>query len=102
MWATLLCRLDLTFYGGGMPMPDSGDTLSGTPDVSVRLKVDVYEALAKAKGYRTIESQADWHGVHRATMHAWRNGENVPRLDTAMRIAADLGVSVETIWERAA
>lgn len=85
-----------------MAMTDSGDTLSGTPDILVRLKVPVYEALAKARGYLTIEAQADWHGVHRATMHAWRAGENVPRLDTAMRVAADLGVQVETIWERVA
>jgi len=35
-------------------------------------------------------------------MHALRNGENVPRLDTAMRFAADLGVAVEVIWERVA
>lgn len=83
-------------------MTDSGDNTSGRPDVGVRLKVDVYDALATAKGYRTVESQAALHGIHRATMHALRAGHNVPRLDTAMRFAADLGVPVETIWERAA
>jgi hypothetical protein len=89
-------------YGGLMAMTDSGDTLSERPDVAVRLRLNVYEALATAKGYRTVESQANLHGIHRATMHALRAGENVPRLDTAMRMAADLGVAVEVLWERVA
>ncbi len=46
--------------------------------------------------------EATLHGIHRATMHALRAGENVPRLDTAMRMAADLGVAVEVLWERVA
>ena len=87
-------------YGGLMTLTDSGDTLSGRPDVAVRLRLNVYEALAVAKGFGTVESQAKLHGIHRATMHALRAGENVPRLDTAMRMAADLGVAVEVLWER--
>lgn len=78
-------------------------TISGdapTADASVRLRVDVYDALARAKGYSTVESQAGWHGVHRATLFNLRSGATVPRLDLAMRMAADLGVSVEVIFER--
>ncbi len=87
---------------GGMAVKDSDDTLSVRPDVGVRLRVAVYDALAAAKGYATVTAQADLHKLNRATMHALRNGENVPRLDTAMRMASDLGVAVEVIWERAA
>lgn len=67
----------------------------------VRLRVGVYDALAAAKGYRTVESQAAWHGLARSSMFRLRGGDT-PRLDTAMRIAADLGVAVEVIWERVA
>jgi len=81
---------------------DSDDMMSTRPDVGVRLRLDVYDRLARAKGYVTVTSQAELHGINRATMHALRNGENVPRLDTAMRFAADLGVAVEVIWERVA
>lgn len=62
----------------------------------------MYDALAKAKGYRTVVAQARWHGIGRQHMSDLRSGRQAPRLDTAMRIAADLGVAVEVIWERIA
>lgn len=68
----------------------------------MRLRVAVYDALAEAKGYPTVESQATWHGLNRATLFDLRAGRTVARLDTAMRMAADLGVAVEVIWERVA
>lgn len=83
-------------------MTDSGDTATARADTAVRLRVDVYDALAHAKGFTTVTAQAKAHGLDRTTMHALRAGENVPRLDTAMRMAADLGVAVEVIWERVA
>lgn len=69
---------------------------------SVRLRVDVYDALAAAKGYQTVEAKAEWHGIDRTTLFDLRGGKTTPRLDTAMRMAADLGVAVEVIWERVA
>lgn len=74
-------------------MPETSDT--------VRLRTDVYDALAKAKGFPKPEAQAAWHGIARSAMFRLRAG-GVPRLDTAMRIAADCGVPVEVIWERVA
>lgn len=61
----------------------------------------MYDAIATAKLHPTVESQAVWHELSRSTMFRLRAGE-VPRLDTAMRIAADCGVPVEVIWERVA
>lgn len=75
---------------------------SSRSDVAVRLRVAVYDALAAAKGYPTVTAQAELHKIHRTTMHALKAGENVPRLDTAMQIANDLGVTVETLFERVA
>lgn len=85
-----------------MAMTDSGDRLSARPDIAVRLRVEVYDRLAAAKGYTTVVSQAALHGLDRTHMYALKAGDNVPRLDTAMRIASDLGVPVEAIWERVA
>ena len=81
---------------------DSDDATQARPDIAARLRVEVYDQLAAAKGYTTVTAQAEWHGLNRTTMHALRAGDNVPRLDTAMRMAADLGVAVEVIWERVA
>jgi hypothetical protein len=67
----------------------------------VRLRVDVYDALAAAKGKRTVAAQAVWHEVGRSTLFRLRAGE-MPSMDTAMRMAADLGVAVEVIFERVA
>lgn len=68
----------------------------------IRLRVEVYDALAAAKGYRKVEHQAAWHGVHRSTLFRLRAGEGVPSLDLAMRMATDLGTSVEALFERVA
>lgn len=64
-----------------------------------KLRVAVYDALAKAKGYRTVEAQAAWHDMNRATLFNLRSGATAPMLTTAMRMASDLGVAVEVIWE---
>lgn len=75
------------------------DGQTDASDATVRLRTDVYDTLAAAKGYSTVEAQAHWHGLARSALFRLRSG-GVPRLDTAMRIAADLGVAVEVIWER--
>lgn len=79
---------------------DSDNSPSGRGNAPVRLRVEVYDALAKAKGYVTVTAQAELHGMRRETLHALKNGENVPRLDTAMRMATDLDTSVEALFER--
>jgi DNA-binding XRE family transcriptional regulator len=76
------------------------DAPASRGDAPVRLRVDVYDALAAAKGYKTVEAQATWHGLNRATLFDLRAGKTSPLLATAMGIAADLGVAVEVVWER--
>jgi hypothetical protein len=70
-------------------------------DDTVRLRLNVYDPLAAAKGADTVLAQAKLHGVHRATMFGLRRG-NSPTLRLAMRIANDLGVKVEDVFERVA
>lgn len=74
------------------------DGATGRQD-AVRLRVAVYDTLAAAAGYRSPEAQAAWHGIARSRMYQLRSGGS-PQLTTAMRMAADLGVAVEVIWER--
>lgn len=82
-----------------MEPTDLKDAPAQTSDARVRLRVDVYDALAAAKGKRSVAAQARWHEVGRSTLFRLRAGE-MPSMDTAMRMAADLGVAVEVIWER--
>lgn len=83
-----------------MPETTQIDASPGRGVGPARLRVDVYDMLAAAKGYTTVEGQADWHGLNRATLFDLRAGKTQPLLRTAMRMAADLGVAVEVIWER--
>jgi len=82
----------------GQPLA-TGNARRGTPE-RVRLRLEVYEALAARVGADNPTAQADLHGIDRGTVYALKNGTNVPRLDTAMRIAADLETTVEALWER--
>lgn len=84
---------------GRVEATDLKDASSRPADGSVRLRTDVYDALAAERGYKTVESQVGWHGLTRSNWFRIRAG-GPPRLDTAMRVAADLGVAVEVIWER--
>lgn len=88
---------------GRMP-PSSALDASPTPvDATpepVRLRVDVYDALARRKGHESVAAQAAWHGISVSQLFNLRAGRSMPGLDTAMRMAADLGVPVEVIWER--
>lgn len=58
----------------------------------------MYDALASARGYTTVEAQAEWHGIHRSTMFDLLAGRTVPRLDTAMGIARDCQTTVESLF----
>ncbi|HEU4544525.1 MAG TPA: hypothetical protein VFR23_25585, partial [Jiangellaceae bacterium] len=62
--------------------------------------VHVYDALAAAKGVKKVVQQAALHGVHRSAMFRLRSGERSASLDLAMRMAEDLGTTVEVLFER--
>lgn len=66
----------------------------------VRLRVKVFDALAAAKGADTNAARARLVGTHRATLIRLRQGQIVPGLDLAMRIADQLGVAIEDVFER--
>lgn len=83
-----------------MAMSAVPDTASGRADVTVRLRIEVYDALAKSKGAESVTAQARMHGLDRSHMHALKNGESLPKVDTALRMAADLGTTVEALFER--
>ncbi|MEW2383343.1 hypothetical protein AB0873_14810 [Micromonospora sp. NPDC047707] len=82
------------------PMPNP-DAESPKADV-VRLRVDVYDALARQRGLDTVAKQAERHGIGRTHMSLLRNGHKGAGLALAMRMAADLGTSVEVLFGRVA
>ncbi len=84
-----------------MEVTDRQDASNQASDVKVRLRADVYSELARAKGYVKVARQANWHGLARSSMFRLLAGGE-PSASTAARIAADLGVAFEVIWERAA
>ncbi|MEU5938662.1 hypothetical protein ABZ807_05645 [Micromonospora sp. NPDC047548] len=80
------------------PTPNP-DAESPKPD-AVRLRLEVYDALAKRKGLDTVAKQAERHGIGRTHMSLIRNGHKGAGLALAMRMAADLDTSVEALFGR--
>ncbi len=75
------------------------DAKSPTSYDGVRLRLDVYDRLAHRRGATTPTEQAELHGISRGHMYRLRTGAKTPRLDLAMRIASDLGTTVEKLFE---
>lgn len=71
-------------------------------DGAVRLRLPVYDSLTAARGAHTPTEQARLHGISRAHMYRLRKGDREPKLDLAMKMAADLGVAIEVLFERSA
>lgn len=69
-------------------------------DAMVRLRLEIHDSLAARKGAHNVAAQAALHGIHRSTMFRIRSGERMASLELAMRMAAQLGVPVEVLFER--
>ncbi len=69
-------------------------------DVRIRLRTEVYDALAARKNVTHRAAQAQLHGLDRAHFGRIYTGDRVPTLRTAMRIAADLGTTVDALFVR--
>lgn len=69
-------------------------------DVELRLRLEVYDALAERHGVPTVAAQAALHGIHRGHMFRIRNGDRTPSLSLAMKMAADFGTTVEALFGR--
>lgn len=53
---------------------------------------------ARQKAGLSQQALADRLGVHQPTVAQWEAGRVMPRVDTAIRLAAALETSVEEIW----
>jgi transcriptional regulator with XRE-family HTH domain len=72
-------------------------SISGT---TLRLRADVFDALAAERGARTLRQQAALTGVSRSTLSRIRRGEGLPSLDVAMQLAEKFGVPISVLFER--
>jgi DNA-binding XRE family transcriptional regulator len=70
-----------------------------TDDAKVRLRRDVYEALAAKRGAESVAEQVALIGLPRKTLYRIRRGDN-PSMASAVKIAAALGSSVDALFER--
>jgi transcriptional regulator with XRE-family HTH domain len=77
----------------------NSDAPSQQDDVVARLRVDEYDRLAAAKGVTTVVAAAELHSLNRSLLFDYRSGRKSPHLSTAMKMAADLGVTVEALFE---
>jgi DNA-binding XRE family transcriptional regulator len=82
-----------------MPVMKKSDAPSLRRDVSVRLRVAVYDKLAAKNGVTSVVAAAKLHGIYRTSMFDYRSGRKAPHLALAMKMAADLGTTVEKIFE---
>ncbi len=82
-----------------MEATQKSDGTSPRGDVIARLRVDAYDRLAAKKGANSVVAAAGLHNMPRTVLFEYRAGRRTPRLDVAMRMANDLGVRVEEIFE---
>jgi len=82
-----------------MPPTQKSDAPSSKADAAVRLRVDEYDRLAAKKGAKTVVAAAGLHRLARTTLFDYRSGRKTPNLATAMNMAADLGTTVEKLFE---
>ncbi|NBE80349.1 hypothetical protein [Micromonospora rubida] len=68
----------------------------------IRLRVEVYDALAEKRGLTSVTGQAERHGIGRTHMSLIRAGRKGVSLPLAMRMASDLGTTVEALFGRVA
>lgn len=83
-----------------MGATQNSDVLPAQSDAKVRLRLEVYEALAAVRGLKTVVAQAKLHGIGRQHMFGIRSGKRLPSLPLAMRMATDMGTSVEALFEQ--
>lgn len=76
------------------------DAEAPSTDAPVRLRASVYRALAASKGAKTVVACAALHGTNRQNLFKLLSGARSASLDLAMRMAEDLGVPVEVLFER--
>jgi DNA-binding XRE family transcriptional regulator len=86
----------------GMEATQNSDASPAQSDVKVRLRMEVYDALAEKREVTTVVAQAKLHGIGRQHMFRIRSGRWQPSLPVAMRMAADLGTTVDALFERVA
>lgn len=84
------------------PTPKSDATSPKTDGPVARLRLEVYDALAKAKGLDNVSAQAAYHGIGRQHMTALKAGRKSAGLGLALKMAADLDTTVEALFRRVA
>lgn len=82
----------------GATPKDDAPALDGDA-VATRIRLSVYDTLARSKGLTTVVAQARKHGIGRQHMFDIRAGRSLPSLPLALRMAADLNTTVETLFE---
>ncbi|RGC68395.1 hypothetical protein C5N14_13775 [Micromonospora sp. MW-13] len=66
----------------------------------IRLRVEVYDALAEKKGLTSVTAQARQHGIGRTHMSLIKAGKKGVSLPLALRMANDLETTVEALFGR--
>ena len=83
-----------------MPPTRKRDSESPWKDGAVaRLRIEEYDRLAAQKGASTVTAAAVLHGFGASRLFDYRAGRKSPRLEVAMKMAADLGTTVEKLFE---
>lgn len=82
-----------------MQATEKSDAQSSRGDIVVRMRVEVYDALAADKGAKTVAAAAELHHMARGQLFDYRSGRKSPNLATAMQMADDLDTTVDRIFE---
>ena len=79
----------------------NSDASTPPSDAKIRLRLEVYDALAAQRHAKSVAAQARLHGIGRQHMSDIRAGRHLPSLPLAMRMASDVGTTVNALFEKA-
>lgn len=82
-----------------MNAAQQSDTSAASP---VRLRGDIFDQLTSLKGATTDPERARLVGIDKATLSRWRTRRFTPSLEHALRVAEELGTTVDELFERVA
>lgn len=66
---------------------------------ALRLRGEVFDEACSRLGAETGIARAALVDVDRGTVRRWKLGDATPQLDVAMRVARQLDLRVEDLWE---
>jgi transcriptional regulator with XRE-family HTH domain len=80
-------------------MPVTSETVESNGSATRVLDVERVKVLAKSRGFGAVGEMADRFGITRQYLYHLLRGHNQPRVNLALRMARELGVDLDDLYQ---